>query len=64
MVYLFQDEDVPTFSLQESLYIKQLQLDLPINVIRFGNIWGSYRHLPLSLLESKFVQSAYVTQRV
>ncbi|KMQ83142.1 fatty acid synthase [Lasius niger] len=59
-----QDEDAPTFSLQESLYIKQLQLDLPINVIRSGSIWGSYRHFPLPLLKPKLVQSAYVTQKV
>ncbi|KMQ96487.1 fatty acid synthase [Lasius niger] len=59
-----QDKNAPTFSLQESLYIKQLQLDLPINVIRSDSIWGSYRHFPLPLLEPKLVQSAYITQMV
>ncbi|XP_071628686.1 fatty acid synthase-like isoform X1 [Temnothorax longispinosus] len=59
-----QDDKAPTFSLQEPLYTKQLQLDLPINVIRSGNVWGSYRHLPLPSLESKLVQRAYVTQMV
>ncbi|XP_024880597.1 fatty acid synthase-like, partial [Temnothorax curvispinosus] len=59
-----QDDKAPTFSLQEPLYAKQLQLDLPINVIRSGNVWGSYSHLPLPSLESKLVQSAYVTQMV
>ncbi|XP_071625450.1 fatty acid synthase-like isoform X1 [Temnothorax longispinosus] len=59
-----QDNKAPTFSLQEPLYTKQLQLDLPINVIRSGNVWGSYRHLPLPSLEPKLVQSAYVTQMV
>ncbi|XP_025266595.1 fatty acid synthase-like isoform X1 [Camponotus floridanus] len=58
-----QDGDAPAFSLQESLYMRQLQLDLPINVIRSG-IWGSYRHFPLSLLEPKLVQNAYVSQMV
>lgn len=58
-----QDGDAPAFSLQESLYMRQLQLDLPINVIRSG-IWGSYRHFPLPLLEPKLVQSAYVSQMV
>jgi len=58
-----QDGDAPAFLLQESLYMRQLQLDLPINVIRSG-IWGSYRHFPLSLLEPKLVQSAYVSQMV
>ncbi|XP_071575421.1 fatty acid synthase-like [Temnothorax nylanderi] len=59
-----QDDKAPTFSLQEPLYTKQLQLDLPINVIRTGNVWGSYRHLPLPSLEPKLVQRAYVTQMV
>ncbi|XP_024890230.1 fatty acid synthase-like [Temnothorax curvispinosus] len=59
-----QDDKAPTFSLQEPLYTKQLQLDLPINVIRSGNVWGSYRHLPLPSLESKLVQTAYVAQMV
>ncbi|XP_071569269.1 fatty acid synthase-like isoform X2 [Temnothorax nylanderi] len=59
-----QDDKAPTFSLQEPLYTKQLQLDLPINVIRSGNVWGSYRHLPLPSLESKLVQRAFVTQMV
>ncbi|XP_070172151.1 fatty acid synthase-like [Polyergus mexicanus] len=59
-----QDKDAPIFSLQESLYMKQLQLDLPINVIRSGSIWGSYRHFPLPLLQPKLVQSAYVSQMV
>lgn len=58
-----QDGDAPAFSLRESLYMKQLQLDLPINVIRSG-IWGSYRHFPLPLLEPKLVQSAYISQKV
>jgi len=58
-----QDEDAPAFSLQETLYLRQLQLNLPINVIRSG-IWGSYRHFPLPLLEPKLVESAYVSQMV
>ncbi|TGZ54716.1 Fatty acid synthase [Temnothorax longispinosus] len=59
-----QDDNAPVFSLQEPLYMKQLQLDLPINVLRLGNLWGSYRHFPLSSLEPKFVDSAYVKQMV
>lgn len=58
-----QDRDAPAFSLQESLYMRQLQQDLPINVIRSG-IWGSYRHFPLPLLQPKLVQNAYVSQMV
>ncbi|KAL6446819.1 hypothetical protein ACFW04_001327 [Cataglyphis niger] len=59
-----QDKDAPTFSLQEPLYRSQLQLDLPINVIRSRNIWGSYRHFPLPLPQPKLVKSAYVSQMV
>ncbi|KAL6435268.1 hypothetical protein ACFW04_005371 [Cataglyphis niger] len=59
-----QDKDAPIFSLQESLYIRQLQLDLPINIIRSGSIWGSYRHFPLPPLQPKLIQSAYVSQMV
>ncbi|EFN64046.1 Fatty acid synthase [Camponotus floridanus] len=58
-----QDGYAPAFSLQESLYMRQLQLDLPINVIRSG-IWGSYRHFPLPILEPKFVESAYISRMV
>jgi len=59
-----QDNKAPVFSLQESLYMKQLQLDLPINILRSGNVWGSYRHFPLPSLEPKLVQNANVTQTV
>jgi len=59
-----QDDKAPGFSLKEPLYIKQLQLDLPVNVIRFGNVWGSYRHFPLPSLEPKLIQSVYVKQMV
>lgn len=62
---LIQDIDAPKFSLQNSFYSKQLQLDLPINVLRPGKVWGSYRHQPLSLsLKSKPVSHAYVNQMV
>ena len=59
-----QDDRTSAFSLQEPLYLKQLQLDLPINVVRSGNLWGSYRHFPLQPLELKLVENAYVTQTV
>ncbi|KAL0099558.1 hypothetical protein PUN28_019758 [Cardiocondyla obscurior] len=59
-----QDSKAPAFSLHEPLYMKQLLLNLPINVIRSGNVWGSYRHFPLSALEPKFVQNAYIKQKV
>ncbi|XP_039312737.1 fatty acid synthase [Solenopsis invicta] len=59
-----QDDKVPAFSLQEPLYANQLQLDLPINVIRSDNVWGSYRHFSLPSLEPKLVQRAFVQQKV
>jgi fatty acid synthase len=59
-----QNGEAPNFSLQEPLYSKQLHLDLPINVLRPGNVWGSYRHFPLPLLEPKLVDTAYVSQTV
>jgi len=59
-----QDRKAPEFSLQNSLYAEQLQLDLPINVLRPGKVWGSYRHLPLLNQEVKPVQHAFVKQLV
>lgn len=61
---LIQDIEAPEFSLQNSLYTKQLQLDLPINVLRPGKIWGSYRHEPVSLSKLKPVYHAFVNQTV
>ncbi|XP_070515445.1 fatty acid synthase-like isoform X3 [Cardiocondyla obscurior] len=59
-----QDMKAPKFSLQESLYMKQLKLDLPINILRSNRIWGSYRHFPLPSLEPKLVQNASVKQMI
>lgn len=62
---LIQDADAPEFSLQNPLYSEQLQLDLPINVLRPGKIWGSYRHLQLKLsLKPKLVHHAFVNELV
>ncbi|KAL6430398.1 hypothetical protein ACFW04_007806 [Cataglyphis niger] len=62
---LIQDTEAPKFSLQNSLYAKQLQLDLPINVLRPEKIWGSYRHEPLlNLSKLKPVYHAFVNQTV
>ncbi|XP_032664083.1 fatty acid synthase-like [Odontomachus brunneus] len=58
-----QDKDAPKFSLQEPFYMKQLQLNLPINVLRPGKIWGSYRHFPLPVPEPRPVQCGYVLQQ-
>lgn len=59
-----QDIEAPKFSLQNPLYLEQLQLDLPINVLRPGKVWGSYRHQPLPSLQPKLVRHAYVDQMV
>lgn len=59
-----QDEKAPAFSLQEPLYLKQLEMDLIVNVLRPGNIWGCYIHFPLPLLTPRPVENAYVTQTV
>lgn len=62
---LIQDEKAPKFSLQNSLYSEQLHLDLPINVLQQGKIWGSYRHQPLlPSLKLKQVHHAFVDQVV
>ncbi|XP_014471355.1 PREDICTED: fatty acid synthase-like [Dinoponera quadriceps] len=44
--------------------MNQLRLDLPINVLRPGRIWGSYRHFALSLPEPRPVQCGYVVQGI
>ncbi|EFN85734.1 Fatty acid synthase [Harpegnathos saltator] len=59
-----QDKDAPKFSLQEPFYMNQLRLDLPINVLRPGEVWGSYRHLSVPSLEPIPVQYGYVAQRI
>ncbi|XP_012234475.2 fatty acid synthase [Linepithema humile] len=62
---LIQDADAPEFSLKNPLYSEQLQLDLPINVLRPGKIWGSYRHHQLELsLKPKLVHHGFVDQTV
>ena len=59
-----QDKTAPKFSLHEPLYAEQLRNDLIINVLRPGNMWGSYRHLPLASLTPKLVYHAYANQLV
>lgn len=59
---LIQDPQAPKFSLQNSLYSKQLKKDLAINVLRENGIWGSYRHLPLQKLSEKPVIQGFVNQ--
>ncbi|XP_025154781.1 fatty acid synthase-like [Harpegnathos saltator] len=44
--------------------MNQLRLDLPINVLSPGNIWGSYRHLSLPPPKLIPVQCGYVAQGI
>ncbi|KAL6436122.1 hypothetical protein ACFW04_005722 [Cataglyphis niger] len=61
---LIQDETAPKFSLDEPLYADQLKMDLVMNVLRPGKIWGSYRHLPLASLTPKLSHHAYANQMI
>ncbi|XP_047362256.1 fatty acid synthase-like [Vespa velutina] len=59
---LIQDLKAPKFSLELSLYSEQLETDLVINVLRPGNVWGSYRHQLLPSREPKLMYHAFVNQ--
>ncbi|KAL2748295.1 fatty acid synthase-like [Vespula maculifrons] len=61
---LIQDLNAPKFSLNGSLYSKQLEIDLVTNVLRPGNIWGSYRHQLLRSCEPRFTYHAIIKQLV
>ncbi|XP_046739715.1 fatty acid synthase-like isoform X2 [Diprion similis] len=59
---LIQDLQAPKFSLNNPLYSQQLKLGLTFNVLRPGNLWGSYRFLPVKPLALKPVYHARVNQ--
>ncbi|XP_018393255.1 PREDICTED: fatty acid synthase-like [Cyphomyrmex costatus] len=59
-----QDEKAPKFSLQDPLYIQQLEKDLSINVLQSNKTWGSYKHLKLQRPEAKLVPTAHVCQMI
>jgi len=61
---LIQDETAPEFSLHEPLYAQQLELDLIINVLRPGKVWGSYRHFPLDAPVQNPAYHVFVNQQV
>ncbi|XP_012541735.1 fatty acid synthase [Monomorium pharaonis] len=61
---LIQDTEAPKFSLRDPLYLEQLQLNLPINVLKPQKIWGSYRYQPLSSFQPKPVRHAYVDEMI
>ncbi|XP_047362716.1 fatty acid synthase-like [Vespa velutina] len=59
---LVQDLTAPKFSLELPLYSEQFETDLFINVLRPGNVWGSYRHQLLPSREPKLMYHAFVNQ--
>ncbi|KYN21443.1 Fatty acid synthase [Trachymyrmex cornetzi] len=61
---LVQDEEAPKFSLQDPVYLQQLQKDMTINVLRPDKTWGSYRYLKLPQPEPKPVLTGHVCQTV
>ncbi|XP_015113123.1 fatty acid synthase [Diachasma alloeum] len=61
---LIQDQNTSKFSFSDSLYADQLNLDLAINVLRPGGIWGSYRHLPLPTPTPRLVHHVWAKQLV
>nr|XP_050846949.1 fatty acid synthase-like isoform X1 [Vespula vulgaris] len=61
---LIQDLNAPKFSLNVPLYSKQLEIDLVTNVLRPGNIWGSYRHQLLRSCEPRFTYHAIIKQLI
>ncbi|XP_046416456.1 fatty acid synthase-like isoform X1 [Neodiprion fabricii] len=59
---LIQDSQAPKFSLNDPFYSQQLQLDLALNVLRSGKLWGSYRFFPMEPLALKPVYHAQINQ--
>ncbi|XP_043506116.1 fatty acid synthase-like [Polistes fuscatus] len=59
---LIQDNKAPKFSSEISLYSEQLKTDLVMNVLRPGNIYGSYRHQLLPPSEPKLAYHAFISQ--
>lgn len=62
--YTIQDEHAPDFSEANPLYAKQLELDLGVNVLRPGGLWGTYRHLKLSQVLEKPVYHGWANETV
>ncbi|XP_046739713.1 fatty acid synthase-like [Diprion similis] len=59
---LIQDLEAPEFSLENPFYSEQLNLGLALNVLRPGELWGSYRFFPMEPLISKPVFHASLSQ--
>ncbi|XP_054009830.1 fatty acid synthase-like [Hylaeus anthracinus] len=61
---IVQDLDAPKFSLEDPFFAKQIDMNIGINILRPGKVWGTYRHLPLPPRKSLPVPHGYVNLRV
>nr|XP_003703606.1 PREDICTED: fatty acid synthase [Megachile rotundata] len=61
---IIQDRNAPKFSLNDPFYAKQLDIDIAINILRPGKIWGTYRHVPYPPLKPILVPHGYAHVRV
>ncbi|XP_076226839.1 fatty acid synthase [Nomia melanderi] len=61
---IIQDEHAPKFSLDDPFYYNQLDIDIGINVLRPGKVWGTYRHLPLPPVKPIPLAHGYVNYKV
>ncbi|KAI4502501.1 hypothetical protein M0802_002413 [Mischocyttarus mexicanus] len=61
---LIQDPKAPKFSLDLPLYSEQLDLNLNVNVLRPGNVWGTYRHFLLPPLKDIYSYHGIIIQMV
>nr|XP_050846967.1 fatty acid synthase-like [Vespula vulgaris] len=61
---LIQDLKAPKFSLKIPFYSEQLKTDLVTNVLRPGNVWGSYMHQLLPSRQPKLSYHAIINQPV
>ncbi|XP_034192524.2 fatty acid synthase [Osmia lignaria lignaria] len=61
---IIQDKNAPKFSLNDPFYAKQLDIDIAINILRPGKIWGTYRHVPYPPLNPIPVFHGYANLKV
>lgn len=61
---IIQDLNASKFSLDDPFYSEQLDMDIGINILRPGKVWGTYRHLPLPPLKPVQLPNSYVNIKV
>ncbi|CAK9800538.1 Fatty acid synthase [Anthophora quadrimaculata] len=61
---IIQDKNAPKFSLNDPLYVKQLNINIGYNVLRPGRAWGTYRHVPYPELKPIPVPNGYANLKV